>query len=236
MMQKSALYKLIFIFGCIILCGYTMYGKDNNDIELKHSSYISGNAVRLSGVEILGYNDFNGCKIADCYNIIDSCYMEIGDDKNIDVYHLAILSPDSITSDGSSLLGNRVLLAVKNGKPICYDNVISNQPAIYDNSIMPSCEIFFIPSEDDNNGNFNTFCDFELVYWGGQGYKIGWSIGVKAKDQNMYVVGLSFWEHNPGLTYQKMITFEYEVGEFPLEEYRRSMIEMVRYDKNPWRE
>lgn len=232
-MQKSSLYKLVVIFGCILLCGYTMSGKD---IDLGHTSYISGDTVQLSAIDVLGYNDFNGCKIADCYNIIDSCYMEIGDDKNIDVYHLAILSPDSITSDGSSLLGNRVLLVVKNGKPICYDNVISNQPAIYDNPNMPSCERISIPSEDDNDGNFNTYCDFELGNSEGQGYKIGWSIGVKTKDQNLYVVGLSFWEHSPGLTYRKMICFEYEVGDFPLEEYNRSMIEMVRYDKNPWRE
>lgn len=208
----------------VFLCAAFLYAAPQN---------INDNRLGLSGVKTINYNNFHGCAISNAYAIIDSCYMEIGDDKVIDTYNLAILSPDSITSEGRRLLGDRLLLVVKNGKPICYDNVISNQPAIYDNSIMPSCEKFFIPSEEDNDGNFNNFCDFELEYWGGQGKKVGWSIGIKVIEGSFYVGGLLWWEHNSSLTHQKKMIFEYDDKEFPLEKFERSMIDDVRNDINP---
>lgn len=232
-MQYDSLDKLfilrIVILGCLHLCGIAMWGEGNHDIDLKHKAYIKGDTVQLSGVEILGYKDFNGCRIVDNYNIIDSCYMEIGDDKTIDVYHLAILSlsPEEYTKNEES---DRLLLSIVNGQPRIYDNVLVNNGATY----SYECERFVFPTEE--MASFNSEYDFALEYWGGQGYKIGWNIGVKAKGENLYVVGLIFWEHNPSLTYNKTISFEYEVGDFPLEEYRQSMIEMVRNDKNPWHE
>ena len=208
----------------VCLCGAFLYAAAQN---------INDNRLELSGIKSVDYTDFHGCDISNVYALLDSCYMEIGDDKVIDTYNLAILSPDSITNEGRKVLGNRLLLVVKNGKPICYDNVISNQPAIYDNSIMPSCEKISIYSEDDNEGNFNSYCDFELEYWGGQGKKVGWSIGIKVIEGSFYVGGLLWWEHNSSLTHNKRITFEYDGKEFPLEKFERSMIDAVRNDINP---
>ena len=90
--------------------------------------------------------------------------------------------------------------------------------------------------DTDEAGSFNTFCDFELVCERGQGYKTEWSIGIKIVGSQLYIIGLSFEEHSPGLDYQKRIAFEYEEGKFPLEKFRRSMLELVRQDNNPWPE
>lgn len=111
--------------------------------------------------------------------------------------------------------------------------VISNEPPINDNNIAP-CERFML--DTDEAGSFNTFCDFELVCERGQGYKTEWSIGIKIVGSQLYIIGLSFEEHSPGLDYQKRIAFEYEEGKFPLEKFRRSMLELVRQDNNPWPE
>lgn len=209
--------------------GGAMPGENKYDINLGHNAYVKGNSIELSAVEVLGYHDFHGCKIADAYNFIDSCYMETGGDGNIDKYWFAILSPDEYdANEGMRLLGNRLLVSLVNGEAGIYENVISNAITY---EYMP-CERFSIPT--DEHAIFNTDYDFALEYTGGQGYKIGWDIGIKADKGKLYIVGLRFREHNPGLTYNKTISFGYEVGSFPLEEYRRAMIEMVREDKNPW--
>lgn len=124
-----------------------------------------------------------------------------------------------------------------------YDNIISNEPIIevnkdpykptIDDEIIVPCEKFFIPSEDENNGTFNRPCDFELVYIGGQDYKVGWNIVIQIIEDKLYVVGLCVWEHNSDLTYTKRIAYEYETGKFPLYKFERSMINQVRNDNNP---
>lgn len=170
--------------------------------------------------------------------------MEVGDEKGINIYHLAILSPDYDNGKKWMLFGDRLLLINKGEDTFIYDNVISNEPIIdistgpyeltMDNSLIVPCENFFIPSDDENNGTFNQSCDFELAYIGGQGYKVGWNIAIRIREEKLYIVGLCVWEHNSALTYTKRIAFEYDEGTFPLEKFERSMIEMVRNDKNPW--
>lgn len=233
--MKSNVYRCIALVIGLFLCPTVIFAqKIIQDSEyFEHHAYLTNNCLGLSTVEAFGYNNFHGCEIHDSYNIVDSCYLEIGDEHKIDIYNLAILSPEEITNKGVELLGSRVLLMVKNDSTIIYDNVISNEPPINDNNIAP-CERFML--DTDEAGSFNTFCDFELVCERGQGYKTEWSIGIKIVGSQLYIIGLSFEEHSPGLNYQKRIAFEYEEGKFPLEKFRRSMLELVRQDNNPWPE
>ncbi len=158
--QYKSLDKLfilrIVILGCLHMCGIVMWGEDNHDIDLKHKAYINGDTILLSGVEIVGYKDFNGCRIVDNYNIIDSCYMEIGDEKTIDEYHLAILSlsPDEYTGNEER---DRILLSIVNGQPRIYDNVLANNGATY----SYECERFVFPTEE--MASFNCEYDFALL-------------------------------------------------------------------------
>ena len=221
--------KAIMVLLGILLSNMPMFAQTKNP---EHHACLTGNILNVSEMKALRYNDFHGCEISDIYNIVDSCYMEVGDEKRIGTYHLAILSSDYCSGEEWNLYSDRVLL-IKRGEDIfIYDNVISNEPVISEGTVP--CEKFFIPSEDENNGTFNQPCDFELEYSGGQGYKVRWNIAIRISDDKLYVVGLSVWEHNASLTYSKHIAFEYNVGTFPLENFNRSMIEMVRDDRNPW--
>ena len=195
--------------------------------DFEHHAFLIGDTLYCSAVEASGYNDFHGCKISDIYNIVDTCYIETGDERNTAAYHLAILSPDCLDGGWDSY-GDRVLLIKKGNDTFIYDNVISNE--IFDDA---PCERFLIPSEDNNYGTFNRPCDFELEFIGGQGYRIMWNIGIRILDNKLYVAGLRIWESVSSLTYTKNITFEYEEKEFPLEMFERSMMDTVRNDKNP---
>lgn len=226
-----------------------MTTKDTQTKNFEHHVYPVGDTLNCLGIKPLGYNDYHGCKISVIYNFVDSCYIEMGDEKGINIYHLAILSPDYDNGKRWELFGDRLLLIKKGEDTFIYDNVISNEKITdvsadpylrIDNSLIVPCESvivpcenFFIPSDDENNGTFNQSCDFELAYIGGQGYKVGWNIAIRIREDKLYIVGLCVWEHNSDLTYTKRIAFEYDEGTFPLEKFDRSMIEMVRNDKNP---
>ena len=195
--------------------------------DFEHHVFLSGDTLNCSVLEASGYNDFHGCIISDIYNIVDTCCLESGDEKNTATYHLAILSPDYLDG-GWNLYSDRVLLIRKGNDTFIYDNVISNE--IYD---AAPCERFLIPSEDENDGTFNRLCDFELEFSGGQGYIVEWNIGIRILDDKLYVVGLKIGEHNPSITYAKNVAFEYDERAFPLDKFERSMIDTVRNDKDP---
>ena len=245
---KSNIQRYIVLVIGLFLCPTVIFAQKiiQDSEHFEHHAYLTNNRLGLSTVEAFGYNNFHGCEIQDVYNIVDSCYMEIGDEKSINIYHLAILSPDFNNGKKYDLFSDRLLLIKKGEDTFIYDNVISNEPIIevntdpykppMDDKIIVPCEYFFIPSDDENNGTFNYPCDFELVCERGQGYKTEWSIGIKIVGSQLYIIGLSFVEHSPGLDYQKRIAFEYEEGKFPLEKFRRSMLELVRQDNNPWPE
>lgn len=228
------MYKAITIAAVIMMFSMSVVAQETTS-KFEHHANLVGNTLNCSEVEVLGYNDYNGCRISDTYNIIDSCCMEIGDAKVVNIYHLAILSPDYNSGEEWDLYSDRVLLMKKGEDTFIYDNIISNEPIIYDDIIVP-CERFFIPSEDENDGTFNQPCDFELAYVGGQGYRVGWNIGIQIIEDKLYIVGLCVWEHNSDLTYTKRIAYEYETGKFPLDRFERSMIDQVRNDENPMQE
>lgn len=244
--------QVIATIICIMMFSISIVAQ-NSTSDFEHHAYLIDNTLNCSAVETLGYNDYHGCKISNIYNFADSCYMEIGDEKNINIYHLAILSPDFDNGKKWDLFSDRLLLIKKGEDTFIYDNVISNEPIVEANTtpyelstdgnlIVPCeelfvpCEKFFIPSDDENDGTFNQPCDFELAYIGGQGYKAGWNIGIRIINEDLFIVGLCVWEHNSDLTYNKRIVYEYEIGKFPLDKFERSMIDQVRNDINPWQE
>lgn len=233
------MYKTIAIVAGIMMFSISVIAQETTS-EFEHHANLVGNTLNCSAVETLEYNDYHGCKISDVYNLVDSCYIEIGDRKSIDTYHLAILSPDNYNGKAWSLFSDRLLLVRKwNGDTFIFDNVISNEPNIYDASgsnisdapVVANCERFIF---NDEGGSFNSYSDFELSYTGGQGYKCGWDIAIRIFDDNFYIVGLRVWEHDSGMSYSKHIAFEYENRVFPLFEFERSMIDKVRADENPW--
>lgn len=217
--------KTIMVLASIVISNLTVSAPTK---DFEHHAYLAGDTLKCSAAEASGYNDFHDCKISDIYNIVDTCCLETGDERNTAAYHLAILSPDYLDGRGWNLYSDRVLLIRKGDDTFIYDNVISNE--IFDDA---PCERFLIPSEDNNYGTFNRPCDFELEFIGGQGYRIMWNIGIRILDNKLYVAGLRIWESVSSLTYTKNIVFEYDEREFPLEMFERSMIDTVRNDKNP---
>ena len=228
------MYKAIAIVAGIMMLVTSVVAQETTS-KFEHHANLVGNILNCSAVEVLGYNDYNGCEISDTYNIIDSCYMEIGDATGVNIYHLAILSTDYNNGKKWDLYSDRVKKKKKGEDTFIYDNVISNEPIMDDEIIVP-CERFFIPSEDENNGTFNQPCDFELAYVGDKDYEVGWNIAIQIRDDKLYIVGLCVWEHNSDLTYTKRIAYEYETGKFPLDRFERSMIYQVKNDKNPMQE
>lgn len=66
--------------------------------------------------------------------------MEIGDEKNINIYHLAILSPDFDNGKKWDLFSDRLLLIKKGEDTFIYDNVISNEPIVEANTDHMNCQ------------------------------------------------------------------------------------------------
>lgn len=147
------------------------------------------------------------------YEVVDS--IVVGKD-----YRAAVLSP--------AAFADRVLLINRKGKKMAFNNVVCNLDN-YEGG-LPSCERFV---EHGDKLPFNEPWDFALAYSGGQGYGIAWNIAVKWEEREPCVTGLSFYEHDSGLFYEKQIKNEYPAGAFPLREYERTMIDDLRNDRLP---
>lgn len=119
--------KTIMVLASIVISNLTVSAPTK---DFEHHAYLAGDTLKCSAAEASGYNDFHGCKISDIYNIVDTCCLETGDEKNTAAYHLAILSPDYLDGRGWNLYSDRVLLIRKGDDTFIYDNVISNE--IYD--------------------------------------------------------------------------------------------------------
>ena len=100
-----------------------------------------------------------------------------------------------------------------------YNNVISNQEYL---AGWTPYETLVKPSEDAPD-DFLERSDFLLSYSAGMGYKIYYTLGVKAIENELYLTGYKWEEHDSGLLFRKQIIQEYDGTEMPLATYRRYM-------------
>ena len=119
----------------------------------------------------------------------------------------------------SGLYSDRLLVVEYKNRKWVYNNVISNQEYL---AGWTPYETLVKPSEDAPD-DFLERSDFLLSYSAGMGYKIYYTLGVKAIENELYLTGYKWEEHDSGLLFRKQIIQEYDGTEMPLATYRRYM-------------
>lgn len=160
-----------------------------------------------------GYYHWHGFTISNYYSIADSMIIKPN-------YRVAVLTPYFENTAAEPLIYSDRLLVVeyKNRKWV-YNNVISNQKYL---AGWTPYETLVKPSEDAPD-DFLERSDFLLSYSAGMGYKIYYTLGVKAIENELYLTGYKWEEHDSGLLFRKQIIQEYDGTEMPLATYRRYM-------------
>lgn len=160
-----------------------------------------------------GYYHWHGFTISNYYSIAESMIIKPN-------CRVAVLTPYFENTAAEPLIYSDRLLVVeyKNRKWV-YNNVISNQKYLAGWTPYET----LVKTSEDAPDDFLERSDFLLSYSAGMGYKIYYTLGVKAIENELYLTGYKWEEHDSGLLFRKQIIQEYDGTEMPLATYRRYM-------------